>query len=278
MPLPFELQIGLRYTSAGRRSGRRNGFISFISTLSVAGIALGVAALITVLSVMNGFQKEVRDRMLSVLSHIEVIAGREPISDPAALIARARDQPGVLAGAPYVAGQAMLARDESVRGVLVRGIDPAREGEVADFIRDVAPQALAALRAGEFGVLIGRELSRQILLEPGDRFALIAPQGTLTPAGVIPRLRQLTVVGVFESGHYEYDTSLLLMNIEDAAKLFRVDGVSGVRLRTSDMSAAPRIAAELSQRLGADYFVRDWSRENRNWFAAVQIEKRMMFI
>ncbi|HEY5632681.1 MAG TPA: lipoprotein-releasing ABC transporter permease subunit [Burkholderiaceae bacterium] len=278
MPLPFELEIGLRYTRAGRRSGQRNGFISFISALSVAGIALGVAALITVLSVMNGFQKEVRDRMLSVLSHIEVIAGREPVSDPAALIARAREVPRVLAGAPYVTGQAMLSRDASVRGVLVRGIDPQREGDVADFIRDVKPAALAALRPGEFGVLIGREMSRQLLLEPGDRFALIAPQGTLTPAGVIPRLRQLTVAGVFESGHYEYDSSLLLMNIEDAAKLFRVEGVSGVRLRTSDMAEAPRIAEQLSLHLGSEFYVRDWSRENRNWFAAVQIEKRMMFI
>ncbi len=278
LQLPFEFQIGLRYTRAGRRARRRNGFISFISTLSVAGIALGVAALITVLSVMNGFQKEVRDRMLSVLSHIEVFAGREPIVDPGQLIAKARSNPRVVAGAPFVAGQAMLTRDEAVRGVLVRGIDPVAEPLVADFLKGVDPRALAALEPGAFGIMIGRELSRQLLIATGDRITLIAPQGTMTPAGVVPRLRQFRVVGVFDSGHYEYDTSLVLMNIEDAGRLFRVDGVSGVRLKTTDMLAAPQIAAELSVTLGSDYFVRDWSRENRNWFAAVQIEKRMMFI
>jgi len=278
LQLPFEFQIGLRYTRAGRRARRRNGFISFISALSVAGIALGVAALITVLSVMNGFQKEVRDRMLSVLSHIEVFAGREPLADPAALIEQTRRNPRVVAGAPFVAGQAMLTRDESVRGILVRGIDPAREPSVADFLASVRPAALAALVPGEFGVLIGRELSRQLLVERGDRITLIAPQGTLTPAGVVPRLRQFTVVGIFDSGHYEYDSTLVLTHIDDAARLFRVDGASGVRLKTTDMLQAPAIAAELAAQLGGDFHVRDWSRENRNWFAAVQIEKRMMFI
>ena len=278
MQLPFEYQIGLRYTRAGRRGGRRNGFISFISTLSVAGIALGVAALITVLSVMNGFQKEVRDRMLSVLSHIEVFAARDPLTDPQALIAQARLNPRVIAGAPYVSGQAMLTHDASVRGVLARGIDPAQEPAVADFLERVPPATLAKLVPGEFGVMIGRELARQLLIGTGDRLTLIAPQGTMTPAGVVPRVRQLTVVGIFEAGHYEYDSSLVLMHIEDAARLFRVEGVSGVRLRTSDMLAAPQIAAELARSLTGDLYVRDWSRENSNWFAAVQIEKRMMFI
>jgi lipoprotein-releasing system permease protein len=184
----------------------------------------------------------------------------------------------VVAGAPFVAGQAMLTRDDAVRGVLVRGIDPVAEPQVADFLKGVDPRALAALEPGAFGIMVGRELSRQLLVAPGDRITLIAPQGTMTPAGVVPRLRQFKVVGVFDSGHYEYDTSLVLMNIEDAGRLFRVDGVSGVRLKTTDMLAAPQIAAELSATLGGDYFVRDWSRENRNWFAAVQIEKRMMFI
>jgi len=278
LQLPFEFQIGLRYTRAGRRAHRRNGFISFISALSVAGIALGVAALITVLSVMNGFQKEVRDRMLAVLSHIEVFAARAPLADTAPLIAQVRRNPRVVAGAPFVSGQAMLTRDESVRGVLVRGIDPAAEPAVADFLNNVPREALAALVPGQFGVMIGGELARQLLIARGDRLTLIAPQGTMTPAGVVPRLRQFTVVGIFDSGHYEYDTTLVLMHIEDAGRLFRVDGASGVRLKTSDMLAAPSIALELSSALGSDYYVRDWSRENRNWFAAVQIEKRMMFI
>ncbi|HWS74186.1 MAG TPA: lipoprotein-releasing ABC transporter permease subunit [Quisquiliibacterium sp.] len=278
MQLPFELQIGLRYTRAGRGAGRRNGFISFISGLSVAGIALGVAALITVLSVMNGFQKEVRDRMLSVLSHVEVLAGQAPINDPDDVIAQARRNPRVVAGAPYVAGQAMLTHGESVRGVLVRGIEPAVEPTVSEFLRRMPSSTLARLAPGEFGVMIGRELARQLLLDVGDRITLIAPQGTMTPAGVVPRLRQFTIVGVFEAGHYEYDTSLVLAHVQDAARLFRVDGVTGVRLMTSDMMAAPQIAAELVRSLQGDLYVRDWSMENRNWFAAVQIEKRMMFI
>jgi len=274
----YELFIGLRYTRANRRAGRRNGFISFISALSVAGIALGVAALIVVLSVMNGFQKEVRDRMLSVLSHVEVFAGREPLTDWERVVADARKHPQVVGGAPYVSGQAMLTVEESVRGVLVRGIDPAMEPQVADFAAKMRLGTLDALRPGEFGVAIGRELASQLFLDVGSRLTLIAPQGTATPAGLVPRLRQFTVVAVFESGHYEYDSNLLLLNIDDAGKLFRVSGVSGVRLKTSDMMLAPRVAADLTRMLSGDLYVRDWSAENRNWFAAVQIEKRMMFI
>ena len=278
MQLPFEWQIGLRYTRAGRGAGRRNGFISFISGLSVAGIALGVAALITVLSVMNGFQKEVRDRMLSVLAHVEIFAAGAPMLDWRGVLEKAERNPRVVAGAPYVSGQAMLTHDDSVRGVLVRGIDPAIEPRVADFAQHMLRGNLDDLKPGSFGVAVGRELANQLLLEPGSKITLIAPQGTATPAGLVPRLRQLTVVAVFVSGHYEYDTSLLLMNLEDAAKLFRVQGVTGVRLKTTDMLEAPQIAAELAASLGPDVYVRDWSSENRNWFAAVQIEKRMMFI
>ena len=278
MQTPYELFIGLRYTRASRRAGRRNGFISFISGLSVAGIALGVAALIVVLSVMNGFQKEVRDRMLSVLSHVEVFAGREPLHDWQKVLADARKHPRVIGGAPYVAGQAMLTVEDSVRGVLVRGIDPALEPQVADFAAKMDRGSLAELRPGEFGVAIGRELAGQLFLDVGSKLTLIAPQGTATPAGLVPRLRQLTVVAVFAAGHFEYDSSLLLMNIDDAAKLFRVDGVTGVRLKTDDMMQAPRVAGDLTKMLTGDLYVRDWSAENRNWFAAVQIEKRMMFI
>jgi lipoprotein-releasing system permease protein len=275
---PFELYVGLRYTRSGRGAGRRNGFISFISGLSVAGIALGVAALIVVLSVMNGFQKEVRDRMLSVLSHIEVVATERPMLEWQAVVDQARRNPLVVAGAPYVAGQAMLTRDDSVRGVLVRGIDPALEPRVSDLGAQIVQGRLDALKPGEFGIVIGRVLSRQLGAELGDRIALIAPQGTVTPAGVVPRVRQFTVVAVFESGHYEYDSTLVLTALEDAGKLFRVDGVTGVRLKTSDMQQAPRVAVELMRSLDPGLYARDWSRENRNWFAAVQIEKRMMFI
>ncbi len=278
MQAPYELLIGLRYTRAGRRSGRRNGFISFISALSVAGIGLGVAALIVVLSVMNGFQKEVRDRMLSVVSHVEVLAGRQPLTDWQAVLRQARENPRVLAGAPFVNGQAMLTRETSVRGVLVRGIDPAFEPSVAAFARQPRAGRFEDLRPGAFGVAIGKELAAQLLLGVGDQLTLIAPQATATPAGVMPRMRQLNIVAIFDSGHFEYDTSLLLMHLEDAARLFRVTGVSGLRLQTDDMMRAPQTARELSRSLDPDLFVRDWSSENRNWFAAVQIEKRMMFI
>jgi lipoprotein-releasing system permease protein len=246
--------------------------------LSVAGIALGVAALIIVLSVMNGFQKEVRDRMLSVLSHIEVSAVREPLLDWKPVAEVAKKNPRVLAAAPYVAGQAMLSYEDIVRGVLVRGIDPAEEGKVSEFVKTLVKGKLTDLVPGEFGIMIGKSLSNQLGLGVGDKLALIAPQGTLTPAGVVPRLRQFTVVGLFESGHYEYDSSLILAHLSDAGKLFRVDGVSGVRLVTDKMLEAPEIAQQIAGTLPANLIVRDWSRENRNWFAAVQIEKRMMFI
>ena len=276
--LPFEASVGWRYTRSSRGAGKRNGFISFISALSVAGIALGVAALIVVLSVMNGFQKEVRDRMLAVLSHIEVIATQTPLLDWAPVLAQARSHPEVQAGAPYVSGQAMLTRDEAVRGVLVRGIDPALEPSVSDLSAQVVSGQLTALRPGEFGIALGGILARQLGVGLGDRVALIAPQGTVTPAGVVPRVRQFTVVALFESGHYEYDSTLVLTALEDAARLFRVEGVSGLRLRLNDMQQAPRVAAELMRTLDPSLYARDWSMENRNWFAAVQIEKRMMFI
>lgn len=276
--LPFEYFIGLRYTRAGRRSGRRNAFISFISLLSMGGIALGVAALITVLSVMNGFQKEVLDRMLGVVSDIEVFAGRDPLTDWQAVLADAMKNRRVVAGAPYVSGQAMLVHEDSVRGAIVRGIMPQEEGKVDDLGKNMKAGSLDALKPGEFGIAIGKELANQLLLRVGDALTLVAPQGTLTPAGLIPRLRQFRIVAIFESGHYEYDSQLVLMNIEDAAKLFRVDGVSGVRLKTTSVSEAPQIADELTHQLKGDLYVRDWTAENRNWFAAVQIEKRMMFV
>ena len=276
--LPFEYFIGLRYTRAGRGAASRNGFISFISMLSMAGIALGVAALITVLSVMNGFQKEVRDRMLGVLSHVEILAGRAPLTNWEEVVRQARVNPRVVAGAPYVSGQAMLTHEDSVRGVLVRGILPDQEVKVADFARRMSAGSLEALTPGSFNVAIGKELANQLLLRVGDRLTLIAPQGTLTPAGLVPRVRQFTIAAIFDSGHFEYDNNLVLTNIEDAGRLFRVEGASGVRIKTTDMMAAPQIAGELVHQLQGDLYVRDWSSENRNWFAAVQIEKRMMFI
>jgi lipoprotein-releasing system permease protein len=275
---PLECSIGWRYVRSGRRGPRANRFISFISWLSALGIALGVAALIVVLSVMNGFQKEVRDRMLSVLSHIEVVATHKPLMDWQAVVDQSKRHPLVRAGAPYVSGQAMLTRDDIVRGVMVRGIEPKLEAGVSEVGTQVIAGTLNDLIPGEFGIAIGKVMAFQLGARVGDRLALIAPQGTVTPAGVVPRVRQFTVVAVFESGHYEYDSTLVLTAMEDAARLFRVEGVSGVRLRTDDMQQAPRVAGELMAGLPSGLLARDWSGENRNWFAAVQIEKRMMFI
>ncbi|TAK89487.1 MAG: lipoprotein-releasing ABC transporter permease subunit [Burkholderiaceae bacterium] len=278
MNLPFELQIGLRYTRAKRRGAERNRFISFISAISMAGIALGVAALIIVLSVMNGFQKEVRDRMLSVLSHIEVFGVGAPMQDWQAVAQQAQQNPKVIGAAPYVGAQAMLMRGDEVRGALIRGVDPQFEPKVSEIDRQMTAGHLSDLKPGEFGIVLGGELARSLGVIPGQKVTLIAPQGNVTPAGVIPRLKQFTLVGVFESGHYEYDSSLALIELSDAEKMFRQDGVTGIRLKTSDMQQAPQIAMELSRTLTGDLYLRDWSRQNRNWFAAVQVEKRMMFI
>ncbi|HQR20880.1 MAG TPA: lipoprotein-releasing ABC transporter permease subunit [Burkholderiaceae bacterium] len=277
MNLPYELRIGLRYTRAGRRARRRNGFISFISGISMAGIALGVMALIVVLSVMNGFVSQVRDRMLSVVSHIEVFSLNAPI-DWQRVEQDARRNPEVIGAAPYVNAQALLTRGDAVRGVLVRGIDPQAEPAVSDIASQVRGEPLTALKDGEFGIVLGGELARALGVALGEKVTLIAPQGQVTPAGVVPRLKQFTVTGTFDSGHYEYDSALALVHIGDAQKLFRVDGPTGVRLKIRDMQRAAEVAAQLVKTLPPNLLVRDWSRQNPSWFAAVQVEKRMMFI
>ena len=276
--LPFELRIGWRYTRAGR-STRRNGFISFISGVSMLGIALGVAALIIVLSVMNGFQKEVRDRMLSVVSHIEIYGlGGAALLDPTQTLLQARAHPQVIGAAPFIAAQALLARGEDMKGVLVRGIDPALEPEVTDLATPGQQTALQQLQPGGFGVVLGAELARSMGVRLGDVVTLVAPSGQVTPAGVVPRLKQMTVVGTFDSGHFEYDSTLALVHWQDAAKIFRLEGPTGVRLKLRDLHQAREVAQDLSRSLTGDLLVRDWTRQNRSWFAAVQVEKRMMFI
>jgi len=276
--LPFELRIGWRYTRAGR-STRRNGFISFISGVSMLGIALGVAALIIVLSVMNGFQKEVRDRMLSVVSHVEIYAvGGVSLPDVAQTLTQARANPQVVGAAPFIAAQALLARGEDMKGVLVRGIDPALEPEVTDLATPGQQAVLQQLQPGGFGVVLGGELARSMGVRMGDVVTLVAPSGQVTPAGVVPRLKQMTVLGTFDSGHFEYDSTLALVHWQDAAKIFRLEGPTGVRLKLRDLHQARVVAQDLSDTLGGGYLVRDWTRQNRSWFAAVQVEKRMMFI
>ncbi|GAB4088379.1 ABC transporter permease [Hydrogenophaga soli] len=276
MNLPYELSLGWRYTRAGRAT-RKNGFISFISGVSMLGIALGVAALIIVLSVMNGFQKEVRDRMLGVLAHIEVFAPNgAALPDLPRTLAEVKAHPEVRGAAPFIAAQGLLARGEDMKGTIVRGVDPALEGEVSDvFARN---PVLQRLKPGAFGIVLGADLARNLGVMEGDSITLIAPSGQVTPAGVVPRLKQMTVVGTFDSGHYEYDAGLALLHMDDAARIFRLEGPTGLRLKIANLHEAPTVARQLVQTLSGDLFVRDWTRVNRTWYAAVQLEKRMMFI
>jgi len=278
MNWPYEWQLGWRYTRAGR-AGRRNKFISFISGVSMLGIALGVAALIIVLSVMNGFQKEVTDRMLSVISHVEVFdVNGYALADWQATAATARRNPEVVGAAPFIASQALLANGDTLRGVLVRGIVPAEEVRITDLAAKLRDTTLATLQPGAWRIVLGAELARQLGVRPGDAVTLVAPSGQVTPAGVLPRLKQFTVAGTFEAGHYEYDSALAWIHLEDAQRLYRLEGPSGVQLKLTDLYAARRVAAELGASLGPDVSVQDWTRSNRNWFDAVQLEKRLMAI
>lgn len=277
LKLPFEWQIGLRYTRAGKRT-TGNGFISFISMISMTGIALGVAALIIVLSVMNGFQREVRDRMLSVLAHIEIYSPTGQMPDWQRTAAEALQNREVVAAAPYVDAQALLTRGETVTGVALRGVLPEQESKVEDIAKEMVDGKMDDLKPGEFGIVLGQALAGALDVARGDKVTLVAPEGTMTPAGLLPRLKQFTVVGIFSSGHYEYDSGLALIDIRDAEALFRKSAPTGVRLRLTDMQRAPEVAYALSRTLSGDLYVRDWTKQNQTWFSAVQIEKRMMFV
>ena len=272
---PFELFIGLRYT----RAKRRTHFISFISLVSMLGIALGIAALITVMSVMNGFEKEIRARILGAAAHIQILGPAEGLRDWEAVARAAREHPEVVAAAPFVQAQGLLSTGSAVRGVFVRGVVPELEEQVADFGKHMKSGSLAALRPGEFGLAIGIGIARALGLAVGDRVTLISPQGQVTPAGLMPRLKQFTVVGIFSLDHNEFDSALALARMEDAQVLYRMDGaVSGVRLKVRDIDHAPQVARELASRVPRDSYLSDWTQQNVNYFRAIQIEKRMMFI
>lgn len=278
MSVPFEFRIGWRYTRQGRRGRGKNGFISFISVMSAASIALGVMALIVVLSVMNGFQKEVRDRMLSVIPHVEVISYSGALQNWQQTAEIVSKNSHVLGVAPYSSGQGLLSTGSSVRGVLLRGIDPGLETKVSDIDKQMAYGKLTDLQAGEYGIVLGLDLARLLRLSVGDKVNVIIPQGRATPAGIVPRMRAFTLTGVFSSGHYEYDSSMALIHIKDAQTLFRQNGPTGLRVRVDDMNKAPQISFEILKSLPDTFAVTDWSRQNRTWFAAVQVEKRMMAI
>ena len=273
--MSYEFFIGMRYT----RAKRRNHFISFISFISVIGIALGMTVLITVMSVMNGFQREIRTRILGVASHVQLSGADGKLSDwqQAAKAALRNDQ--VIATAPFVNAQGLLTNGSAVRGAYIRGVVPEHEDRVADIGKHMRSGSLDNLKSGEYGIVLGVELARGLGAVQGDKVVLVAPQGQVTPAGILPRLRQFTVVGIFGVDHYEYDSGLALIDLEDAQRLFRFgDAVSGVRLKLKDLFKAIEVSRDLSRSLGPDVYASDWTRQHANFFRAVQIEKRMMFI
>jgi len=270
----YEILIGLRYI----RSGRVPGFVNFISVLATIGIALGVSALIIVLSVMNGFQKEVRDKMLSVLSHVEIYSSNNDaaqLEDMGSLLLKERE---VLSVSPFTYSQAMLARGDQVKGVIVRGINPNTELTVSEGLSNIVQGDINSLRENTFGVIIGQELAKNLGIKVSDKLMLIAAGQSSSPLGVFPRLKKFKVVAIFSSGHYEYDQGLIFTHQIDARKFFKFSAMEGIRARLTDMHLAPKFKDEFQKKIQKDFIIRDWTSENKNWFAAVQVEKRMMFI
>ena len=272
---PLELYIGLRYTGAKRR----NHFISFISLISILGIGLGVAALITVLSVMNGFEQELRVRILGMASHASISGYQKPLSDWRQAADFALRNPEVTGVAPYVEGEVMLTNGKNVSGALVRGILPDQEPRVSTVGAHMRAGQLEDLMPGEYRIILGSELAYNIGASVGDDITVVTPQANFSPAGVLPRLRRFHVIGIFEVGMFEYDRGIALMHMEDAARLFKLgDAVSGVRLKLEDLFQAPRVSHQLGQQLGGGLQVQDWTRQHANFFRAVQTEKRVMFV
>lgn len=267
--------IGLRYT----RAKRRNHFISFISLIAMLGITLGVWALITVLSIMNGFEAELRDRILGVASHVTISGAEGGLADWQSLADQVEENPDVTGVAPYVLGQGMLSKDDNVTGAIVRGVLPDREASVSDIGANMKRGSLDSLADGEYRIAVGSALARSLGVDIGSKMIVVAPKGRITPAGMLPRLRRFTVSGIFEIGMYEYDSSLALIHLDDARKLYESEGnVSGLRLKLDDVFDAPLVRMDLARSLDPGYYISDWTREHRNFFRALKIEKRVMFI
>ena len=275
MFLPKEIFIGLRYT----RAKRKNHFVSFIAFISIAGVALGVFALIVVLSVMNGFGNELRNRTLSMTSHATITGFDGTISDWLAVSKKAAGEEGVVATAPYIQKEVMLTNGKRVSGSGVRGIRPELEGNVSSIASKMVSGKLSDLKSGDFGIILGSELARSLGVYEGDRITLITPQAMVTAVGVMPRLRRFTVVGVFEVGMHQFDSLMSYMHIDDAGKLFGYDDrVNGVRLKLTDLFQAPAIARQLDKVFGEEHWVRDWTSQHTNFFRALRTEKTVMFI
>lgn len=273
---PLEVYVGLRYT----RAKRRNHFISFISLTSILGIALGITALITVLSVMNGFEKELRDRILGLAAHATISGPPDVgLAHWREVAADARRNPQVIGTAPYVNAQVMLSYGGAVSGTLLRGVLPSREPEVSEVGSKMLVGSLNDLQPGKFGIILGRELAFALGVGVGDKVTVVTPQANVTPAGILPRFKRFTVVGIFEIGMYEYDRNLALANIHDAALLMDMDHhVTGVRLKLKDMFQAPRVVREIARGIGGNLYINDWTRQHANFFRAVETEKHVMFV
>ncbi len=270
---PLELFIGLRYT----RAKRRNHFISFISFISVFGIFLGMVLLITVLSVMNGFHKEIRERILGMASHASISALNGGLSDWREVMALSRENPRVVGEAPFVEVQSMLVNGRNVSGAMVRGVDPKLETSVSDVGQHMRVGSLDELESGGYRIILGRELAYILDVTIGDKVTVVTPSLTITPMGNMPRLKRFTVSGIFEVGMGDYDRGVALIHIDDGAKLLRLgEAVTGVRLKLDDLYKAPEVSRELAGRLQGVYRVSDWTQQHRNFFSALHTEKRMM--
>lgn len=272
---PYELFTGLRYT----RAKRRNRFVSFISLASMLGIAIGVMALITVLSVMNGFERELRTRILGMAAHATISAYEGGLENWPDVAEQAAAHPEIEALAPYIEGEGMVRVAGELSGTLLRGIEPDHEAKVSQIAQHMKAGALSDLKPGAYNIVLGRELAQSLGALVGDKVDLMIPQASVTPAGVLPRFRRFTVVGIFQVGMYEFDRGLVLVHLQDAQALLRMDArVTGVRLKLHDLFQAPRVARELADQLPGLYFVSDWTRHHANFFRAVKTEKMVMFI
>ncbi|HEX4619573.1 MAG TPA: lipoprotein-releasing ABC transporter permease subunit [Steroidobacteraceae bacterium] len=272
---PYEWLIGTRYL----RSTHRRGFVSFVALMSVSGLTLGVATLIVVLSVMNGFERELRTRILAVTSHATLTGMSGALADWRTLAQRARRQSGVQAAVPYVESQAMLANGSAMAGATVRGVLPEEERAATGLAQRVTEGSLADLAPGGYGIILGSALARELGARPGGTVVVIAPEGTATPTGLVARMRRFRVVGIFSSGMYEFDRGLALTHMADAARLFHLgDGVTGVRLALSDPLRAPEVAVRVARSLGGSFYVSDWTQNHANFFRSIENTKRMMFV
>ncbi len=273
--LPYELLLGLRYTKAKRR----NGFISFISFSSMIGIALGVTALITVLSIMNGFQHELRDRILGMTAHLTLTEHNERLHNWEQLYAAVQQNSEVLGAAPNIMEQGMLTRGDKVKGVAVRGVHPDYEGQVADIESKMLAGSLSDLKPKSYSVILGSELAGSLGVSVGDKVTLIAPQGSFSPVGIVPRIKRFTVAGIFSAGMHEYDSGLAIIHIQDAQKVFKYkQAVSALQLRIEDLFEVYQVRQQLGMQLPEPMYVRDWTQQHSNFFKAIEMEKRMMFI